>query len=339
MLSPDVEAHPKNSLAADHASGVGGAGVIDYCHIELAYGAEEEAAVGTVPHHRQLRTVIERERHLLDIGVNISFAYAHDGRLADAKHPLGSKHPVVAIAKAQGIIMGVDAVSVIGPCVRQLVAKLRRQTAEIEPELLGIYRKSRVERTLALFLHAAEIERCSLGISLMIEKIVSVYTPGIVVDGIKAYVKMRRVVLVAKAFDSRAYIVFYKLDFGSKKHTVEAEAKPLPRTVHAPHELAHIHVVASRQREIRKIDTHRCRRVGVHQYVLVVRSHEAVAVEPAFSDNLGIELIAGSGNICSVVAVEKAVAPAVGIHHKTWKLSPLRYRIQIKRQRASLAAA
>ncbi len=36
MLSPDVEAHPKNSLAADHASGVGGAGVIDYCHIELA---------------------------------------------------------------------------------------------------------------------------------------------------------------------------------------------------------------------------------------------------------------------------------------------------------------
>lgn len=150
---------------------------------------------------------------------------------------------------------------------------------------------------------------------------------------------MRRVVLVAKAFDSRAYIVFYKVDFGSKKHTVEAEAKPLPRTVHAPHELAHIHVVASRQREIRKIDTHRCRRVGVHQYVLVVRSHEAVAVEPAFSDNLGIELIAGSGNICSVVAVEKAVAPAVGIHHKTWKLSPLRYRIQIKRQRASLAAA
>mgnify|MGYP007025223048 CR=1 FL=1 len=45
MLSPDVEAHPENSLAADHASGVGGAGVIDYGHIELAYGAEDRLPI------------------------------------------------------------------------------------------------------------------------------------------------------------------------------------------------------------------------------------------------------------------------------------------------------
>ena len=118
--------------------------------------------MAAVPHHRGTETVIERTRQMLLGTVDEAFLQTDHRRLGDAYEPVASERPVIAVTHPRGVIMSLDILMIVRPCLRQTVKHLLRQLAEIEVEMLGINRYARIKRALAFPLHFAEIESGSL---------------------------------------------------------------------------------------------------------------------------------------------------------------------------------
>ena len=155
-ILPEVEAAAEHGLATEHSAGISGAHVVDNGDVEFTNSPKEPAA--TIPHHRKFQAIVKRERHLLDVGNYKTFAYTDNRRLTHTQHPFRCEDPVIAVAKAKGVVVGIHFIAVIGPRVGQLAFKMLGQMAEVEVEMLSVDREAGVERSVASFLYAAEIE-------------------------------------------------------------------------------------------------------------------------------------------------------------------------------------
>ena len=121
-----------------------------------------------------------------------------------------------------------------------------------------------------------------------------------------------------------------QIHLGGKEHTVESESESLARVVAVSEKLADIQVISQRHRQIGGINTERRRRLAVHEYLSTAGQGEIIPVEPAVGGSLYIELIECGLDICRIVAVEKPVAPTVGVDNESRELTHSRDGVQIK---------
>ena len=156
IFLPQVEAIAEHGLAVEHSAEVGRALLVDDGGIECADNATEPLAV--VPHHGCLGPVVEGEGKFLDVGVYIALAHADNRRFAHSKHPVFSEYPVVAVAKAHGVVMCINIVAIVHKICREFLEEFRRQRGEVKIQLLRINRQTGVKCTLTAPLNTAASE-------------------------------------------------------------------------------------------------------------------------------------------------------------------------------------